>query len=67
MLDPKELTIEIYTPKGSRGRHLSRAAGVRIRHLPSDIVVFSEDSRCQFENRDKAIKLLEDRLRSRDK
>jgi peptide chain release factor len=63
-----DIKIEFYRASGPGGQHRNTTdSAVRIRHLPTGIVVHASESRSQLQNRDKAMARLKTALEKRQR
>jgi len=62
-INPADLRIDVYRASGAGGQHVNKTeSAVRITHLPSGIVVQSQNDRSQHRNRAECMAMLKSRM-----
>lgn len=62
-ISPSDLVIESLKSSGAGGQHINKTeSAVRILHVPTGIVVFSQSQRSQLQNKEAALRMLRTKL-----
>ncbi len=62
-IDPKDIVMEAFRSSGPGGQYVNKtSSAVRLRHIPTGVVVASQEQRSQLKNREAAMRMLKSKI-----
>jgi peptide chain release factor 1 len=62
-LDEKDLRVDTYRASGAGGQHVNTTdSAVRVTHIPTNLVAYSQEEKSQHKNKAKALRLLKAKI-----